>query len=47
MARVLVERGVRFVQLYHRGWDVPAIYRMRPDSAADHVDKRVTRWFRI
>jgi len=22
MARRLVERGVRFVQIYHRGWDV-------------------------
>ena len=21
MARRLVERGVRFIQLYHRGWD--------------------------
>ena len=24
MARRLVERGVRFVQLYHRGWDITA-----------------------
>ena len=24
MARRLVERGVRFVQIYHRGWDVHA-----------------------
>src|SRR5437868_1575395 len=25
MARRLVERGVRFVQVYHRGWDVHSI----------------------
>ena len=25
MARRLVERGVRFVQIYHRGWDVPLV----------------------
>ena len=32
LARRLVERGVRFVQLYHRGWDTTA-----PPSATDIV----------
>jgi uncharacterized protein (DUF1501 family) len=33
LARKLVERGVRFVQLYHRGWD-------QHNNLADHLPKQ-------
>ena len=37
MARRLAERGVRFIQLYHRGWDhhsgLPKNIRSRPSRA--------------
>ncbi len=39
MARRLVERGVRFVQIYHRGWDVHSFAtEVLPAQAAD-VDR--------
>jgi hypothetical protein len=39
MARRLVERGVRFVQIYHRGWDVHSFApQVLPAQAAD-VDR--------
>ncbi len=37
MARRLVERGVRFVQLYHRGWD------QHGESDGNSIDKRLPR----
>ncbi len=38
LARRLVERGVRFVQLYHRGWDTHGA-----TSATDIVESRAAR----
>jgi hypothetical protein len=36
LARRLIERGVRFVQLFHRGWDQHiAIYRQLPNQCRD------------
>jgi hypothetical protein len=36
LARRLVERGVRFVQIYHRGWDVHgALPQVLPDQCRD------------
>ena len=32
LARRLVERGVRFVQLYHRGWDTHGAHSARTSS---------------
>ena len=42
MARRLMERGVRFVQVYHRGWDVHASAR----GAAEPVQGRRSRLLR-
>ena len=39
MARRLVERGVRFVQVYHRGWDVHALLPEVLPSQCKDVDQ--------
>lgn len=39
MARRLAERGVRFIQLYHRGWDHHGGIRKQIPKAAKHVDQ--------
>jgi hypothetical protein len=39
MARRLVERGVRFVQVYHRGWDVHALLPQVLPSQCRDVDQ--------
>ncbi len=39
MARRLVERGVRFVQIYHRGWDVHSKLPMVLPAQARDVDR--------
>jgi len=39
MARRLVERGVRFVQIYHRGWDVHAFAPQVLPAQAHDVDR--------
>ena len=39
MARRLVERGVRFVQIYHRGWDVHSILPTVLPAQARDVDR--------
>ncbi|MEO0795567.1 MAG: DUF1501 domain-containing protein [Verrucomicrobiota bacterium] len=39
MARRLAERGVRFIQLYHRGWDHHSNLRSSFPKAAKHVDQ--------
>lgn len=39
LARRLAERGVRFIQLYHRGWDHHGGIRKRIPEAAKHVDQ--------
>ena len=39
LARRLVERGVRFVQLYHRGWDHHGGVKRGVEIAASHVDR--------
>ena len=40
LARRLVERGVRFVQLYHTDWDHHGGRRRQPD---DRLDQRLPR----
>ena len=39
MARRLAERGTRFIQLYHRGWDHHGNLKDGLKSAAEHVDR--------
>ena len=39
MARRMAERGVRFVQLYHRGWDHHGNLKKGLKTAAGHVDR--------
>jgi arylsulfatase A-like enzyme len=39
MARRLVERGVRFVQIYHRGWDVHRVLPTVLPAQARDVDR--------
>jgi hypothetical protein len=39
LARRMAERGVRFVQLYHRGWDHHGGIRQGVLTAAKHVDR--------
>lgn len=39
MARRLAERGVRFIQLYHRGWDHHGGLKSNFPVAAKHVDQ--------
>lgn len=39
MARRLAERGVRFIQLYHRGWDHHGDLKKKMGVAAGHVDQ--------
>ncbi len=39
MARRLAERGVRFIQLYHRGWDHHSNIKGGMETAAGHVDQ--------
>lgn len=39
MARRLAERGVRFIQLYHRGWDHHGGLKKNMPIAAKHVDQ--------
>ncbi|WP_018968568.1 DUF1501 domain-containing protein [Rubritalea marina] len=39
MARRLAERGVRFIQLYHRGWDHHGGLKQNFPVAAKHVDQ--------
>jgi hypothetical protein len=39
MARRLAERGVRFIQLYHRGWDHHGGIRKGMERASRHVDQ--------
>jgi len=42
MARRLAERGVRFIQLYMRGWDQ---HNNLPKELRDHSDNPVVRQF--
>lgn len=42
LARRLVERGVRFVQLYHRGWDHHGGIKRGIEVTAGHVDQGAT-----
>ena len=49
LARRLAERGVRFIQLFHRGWDhhtQPAASRSR-GQCQRHRSGRRPRWSRI
>ncbi len=39
MARRLAERGVRFIQLYHRGWDHHGGLKRNFETVSDMVDK--------
>ncbi len=39
MARRLAERGVRFIQLYHRGWDHHGGVKKGTESVAKHIDQ--------
>ncbi len=39
LARRLAERGVRFIQLYHRGWDHHGGVKHGVEVAASHVDR--------
>jgi hypothetical protein len=39
MARRLAERGTRFIQLYHRGWDHHGNLRKGMEVASGHVDQ--------
>ncbi|MCA9149036.1 MAG: DUF1501 domain-containing protein [Planctomycetales bacterium] len=39
LARRLAERGVRFIQLYHRGWDHHGGVKQGVEVAAGHVDR--------
>jgi hypothetical protein len=39
LARRLAERGVRFIQLYHRGWDHHDSVKMRMQNTAKEVDR--------
>jgi hypothetical protein len=39
LARRLAERGVRFIQLYHRGWDHHGGIKQGVEVAAGHVDQ--------
>jgi len=39
LARRLVERGVRFIQLYHRGWDHHGGVKKGTELAANYVDQ--------
>ncbi len=39
LARRLAERGVRFIQLYHRGWDHHGGVKRGVEIAAGHVDQ--------
>ncbi len=43
MARRLAERGVRFIQLYHRGWDHHGGVRRNMAGSAGEVDQRLGR----
>lgn len=42
LARRLIERGVRFVQLYHRGWDHHGKIKPEILKTAGHVDRGTT-----
>ena len=42
LARRLAERGVRFIQLYHRGWDHHGKIRNEIVTTARHVDQGMT-----
>ena len=42
LARRLVERGVRFVQLYHRGWDHHGQVKREIAKTAKHIDQGAT-----
>jgi hypothetical protein len=39
LARRMAERGVRFIQLYHRGWDHHGDIKNAVDISAKHVDR--------
>ncbi len=39
LARRLAERGVRFIQLYHRGWDHHSEVKVGTERTAKHVDR--------
>jgi len=43
LARRLVQRGVRFVQLYHRGWGDLARHGLLEDTLVIWYGKRVPR----
>ena len=48
LARRLAERGVRFIQLFHRGWDQHGeLARRICRSAARRPIRPRRRWFRI
>ena len=48
LARRLAERGVRFIQLYHRGWDHHAgAAAQHPRPRAARPTSRAPRWCRI
>ena len=42
LARRMAERGVRFIQLYHRGWDHHGDIKHGLEAAAAHVDRAST-----
>lgn len=46
MARRLAERGVRFIQLYHRGWDHHGNLRQGMETASRLVDQATTALIR-
>ena len=46
LARRLAERGTRFIQLYHRGWDHHGGIRKGMQAAAKHVDRGTTALIR-
>ena len=47
LARRLAERGVRFIQLYHRAWDHHAgLPKAHPDGMRCRPISRARRWFR-
>ena len=46
LARRLVERGVRFVQLFHRGWDAHSHVTMSLERQTRDVDQPITALIR-
>ena len=44
LARKLLERGVRFVQLYHRAWDHHGSIKKSMEITAKEVDQATAHW---